>query len=529
MSRPGVEVTSAASAPPVGVPTDTSVGFVVAEAAMGPTTQPTLITSLDQFTQVYGQRLAAAPLGYDTLDAAFHEGLASCYFMRIAQGGAAASGSAATICGAGSTINAANVGAWGNTATLTLALAPTLLALAEGDGPKRKSKKDDDSDDEPRAVVLEGLTYDDGRDAPEEQVVTNYVATVSIGGNAVQTSLNLVTNQDLANFLASGGYLTLSGATLTNNITGAGTVTLTGGTDGTVPVTTGLAAALSLITPDLGPGQLSCPGKTDSTSLAAMLAHCAGTSDIGVNRVALLDSGQNDSNSTCKATAASLRGSIQDRYGSLWAPWAIIPGTAPGTTRTVPWSAIQLGLCARNDLLGNPNQAAAGSWGVSTYALDLAQNWTPAQMQDMLYAGVNTARQVYDQIEAFAFRTLVDPAGPRQAWVQLNHARLNMAIVAEANAIGYAFDFAQIDGRQHTIAKFNGQLAGMLKEFYDEDALFGDDVTQAFIVNTGPAVNTPDKIANGILSAVLSVRMSPHAELVQIAIAKYPITVDLTP
>ena len=46
-------------------------------------------------------------------------------------------------------------------------------------------------------------------------------------------------------------------------------------------------------------------------------------------------------------------------------------------------------------------------------------------------------------------------------------------------------------------------------------------------MNIGPAVNTIDKQADGILSALLQVRMSPHAELVQIAIVKQPITVSL--
>jgi hypothetical protein len=40
-------------------------------------------------------------------------------------------------------------------------------------------------------------------------------------------------------------------------------------------------------------------------------------------------------------------------------------------------------------------------------------------------------------------------------------------------------------------------------------------------------VNTIDKIADGILSAVMPCRMSPHAELVQIVTVKVPVTVAL--
>ena len=128
---------------------------------------------------------------------------------------------------------------------------------------------------------------------------------------------------------------------------------------------------------------------------------------------------------------------------------------------------------------------------------------------------------------AYAYRSLVDPNGPRQQWLQANWGRLNMAIVAEAEAVGQQFVFSQIDGRGITIASFNGSLSAMLKNFYDEGALYGETAADAYVVNTGPAVNTPDTIADGRLRAVLSVRMSPHAELVQIEIVKYATTVVL--
>ena len=43
----------------------------------------------------------------------------------------------------------------------------------------------------------------------------------------------------------------------------------------------------------------------------------------------------------------------------------------------------------------------------------------------------------------------------------------------------------------------------------------------------GSAVNTIEKLADGILSAVMETRMSPHAELVQIVSVKIPVTVAL--
>jgi len=312
-------------------------------------------------------------------------------------------------------------------------------------------------------------------------------------------------------------------ATDTSVAVAAGDVALAGGADGSVPVgANAFTATLAGIQSELGPGQLTAPGKSDYPSHAAILAAAANT-----DRVAILDGAITDGPLELTSAAALLRGAEQDRYGSLWGPWAVIPGRAPGTVRQIPWSPVQAALCARNDEAGNPNQAAAGAWGETQYVTALVQEFSPADCETLLYAGVDTARTVYGSVQAYAFRTLVDPAGPRQEWLELNWARLNMAIVAESKAVGQDYVFSQLDGRGHTIAAFGGQLAGMLTTYYNIDALYGEDVTDAFNVNVGPAVNTIDKLADGILSAVLTTRMSPHAELVQITIVKQPITVAL--
>ena len=510
MSRPGVEVTSAASAPPLGVPTDTSVAFVIGEAQMGPTDRPTRLTSLTDFTTTYGDRITGVE-SYDALDTYFHEGGATAYFLRLSDGAAAATADATSIV-AGNTLDAANPGAWGDGLKLDVVTTPG------GTTQSSKSSKSKSSGNGNGAQRSALLTY------PEQHAPGDtFMATVSLGGKAVQTSQPMTTQDELAQFLSSGPYLTITGSDGSAAIA-AGSVTLAGGDDGTVPVTDAgaLADALAVINPELGPGQVLAPGRSTMDDHAALLAHAAAT-----NRYAILDGGVHDDALALQSAAELLRGADEDRYGMLWGPWAVVPGLAPGTSRTVPWSPVQAALCARNDLAGNPNQAAAGSFGQTQWVTDLTQRFTPAECETLLYAGVDTARSVYGTIEAYAFRSLSDPAGNNQAWVQANYGRLAMAIVAEGEATGEDFVFSQIDGRGLDIAAFGGALAGDLITFYNAGALYGDDSTEAFVVNVGPAVNTPAKLADGVLSAVVSVRMSPHAELVQIQIVKQPITVSL--
>ena len=77
----------------------------------------------------------------------------------------------------------------------------------------------------------------------------------------------------------------------------------------------------------------------------------------------------------------------------------------------------------------------------------------------------------------------------------------------------------------------NGQdiafLRAMLVPFYESGALYGETAEDAFEVNVGQQVNTPETIAAGELHAVLEVRMSPFAEKVVIEIVKVDPTVAI--
>lgn len=476
MSRPGVEVYSLAAAPPSGVPTDTSVAFIVAEAAQGPTDAPTRLTSLDAFDSTYGSTRIPGTYGRDSVEIAFSEGVSTIYFMRAADGALAATADAAAIA-AGSTVDAASPGAWADGVKLDVA----------------------------------------------GSVGAKSVTVTSAAGAVVQKSgAVLVTLGDLQGFLASGTTLVASGGDPTTPLT-SGTVTLAGGDDGTLPASdTAVITAINGISKTLGPGNLGAPGRFAVDVQTALLAAAEAT-----NRYAVLDTDPAADAVELLSATLELRGLDSDRYGMLWAPWAVVSGVAPGTKRTIPWSPIQMGACARVDKTGNPNQAAAGQWGVSNSAIGLTQAFSDDEAEQLLYAGVDTARTVYGAVEAYGFRSLVDPNGPRRDWLQANWGRLNMAIVAQSERVGQSKVFAQLDGRGHTIAAYNGALAGVLLDFYNRDALFGDTAVDAFEVNTGPQVNTIENIADGILSAVLDVCMSPHAELVRIYIVKSPIAVAL--
>jgi len=270
--------------------------------------------------------------------------------------------------------------------------------------------------------------------------------------------------------------------------------------------------SLDQFTKQLGPGQVSCPGVFDAAAQSKILQHCADH-----NRVALLEADPaSDTASELEAEAAALASDPNAWCGSLWAPHAVIPGVAAGTTRDVPFTAIEAGLIARLDRAGNPNRAAAGKNGQSVYATDLVGTFTDDEYEAMNEAGVDLARLVYGGVRAYGYRSL----STNPNWTSFGWARTNMAIRAQAEVIGERFVFEQLDGRGRTIAQFGSELRAMLVPFYEIDALYGETADDAFQVDVGNQVNTPETIANGELHAVIKVRMSPFSEWVVIEIVK---------
>jgi len=281
-----------------------------------------------------------------------------------------------------------------------------------------------------------------------------------------------------------------------------------------------IQAALDALTKDYGPGQVFICHTlgTVAANQSALLAHAAAT-----NRVALLSPADGDA-AALTAAASALRTDTNARYGALFAPTAVCPGVAGGTTRTIPYAALEAGIIARNDAFLSPNVPAAGDNGQSTFAMDITTAYTDLEYKNLNEAGVDMARLIYGGVRTYGYRTLVDPTGPQGMWESLGWARLNMSIVAQAEAIGEHYVFSQIDGRMKTISSFGSDLRAMLVPMYEAGALYGATPDEAFDVNVGSAVNTPATIANGELHAVIQVRMSPFAEWVVIEIVKVATT-----
>lgn len=472
---PGTSVATRQASPPRSTPTSTGVWFVAGITEQGPTT-PQVVQSIDDYLAIYGQRVSQG-LVYDALDAFFQEGGSQAIVARV-------------------------VGPSPVYATVNLldnASATSLVVTAKSYGSYANGWK----------IIVTGS-------GP-------YTITVEdASSNVLEVSGSLTTQADAVAYGLVSEYVNIALGGSSNPPVAETNKTLAGGTDDYTDATdTQWQAAITAFTKDLGPGQISMPGRTTGTSHANLIAHAAAN-----NRRALLDFADSGSRASLVTAAGTDTAVTNSEYAAAFAPWAIVPGVLSGTTRTVPFSAIAAGIMARNDQAGlTPNQPSAGTlYGVSRYTLGLSQPaWTDADRELLNDAGVNVAMVINGQPTVFGYRTLA-PSNVPSDWLLLSNSRLVMAIVAQALAIGQGYVFRQIDGNGFLFADFQADLVGMLMPYYNDGSLYGATPQDAFSVDVGPSVNTADTIAALELRAVLSLRLSPDAEQVPIQIVTTTLT-----
>jgi hypothetical protein len=446
--------------------------FVIGMAEKGPTA-PVLIRSMDEFVATFGSRVSYGNL-YDIVDAYLREGGTRAYVSRVV-GPSATKASLTLNDSAGTpapTVNAVakNAGAWG--ANLKVAVTGTTGNI--------------------RIVVTDGTTGD--------LLETSPVFTE-------RDDLLAYTGSDYLDFVATGSSVLLPDILTATSLTG-------GDDDRAAVVDATYVAAMSMFGLALGSGQIAVPGVMTTTVQSGLLAHAA-----AFNRVALLDAPDSATAATILAAANAIRSDDNARYGAMFGPKVNIPGITSGTTREMWASVIVAGLMARQT---NPAVAAAGVNGVSRLALSVKYEYTDAERESLNAGSVDIMRPLYGAIRNYGFRSLVDPQTFPE-WVQFTAARVIMGIKQDAGEIAERHVFMTIDGKGIEFSTFGGELSSMLSGYFQNNSLYGDSPQEAYLVDVGSTVNTPETIMDGQINANLLVRVSPFGEMVSVQIAKVPL------
>jgi hypothetical protein len=479
---PGTTVIERDSPNPASAPTDGSVWFVAEAAIRGDHTKAIRITSPAQVLSLLDGDCSYS-FGPTAVKRFFASGGSTVYYGRVV--GPTPVKASALIAGAVGNvlkIEADSVGAWGNGATGGLTYAVTNGAVG-------------------------------GSATRQIQVYRNAVL--------VETSaeFDAATLQAAVDWSGLSSYvrLTLQGGS--GLATVAAATNLTGGTDDNANITAAQrAAALTVLSANLGPGQVSMPGITALQSRQDLIAHAQAT-----NRRVVID-GQDlgpAGKATLKSDIVSARAAPGAQAGGTFTPWIVVPGTAAGSTRTIPPCSDVAALIAVTDRKFGPNQPAAGDQGIIRNAIGLTQTFSDADADELNEASQNLIRVIDGQIQVYGWRTLLDKASNPNHWM-LSNERLMMYIKARGRAIGKHYVFRKLDGR--TLEDCKIEMSGMLLDYYNAGDLVPDPADKrpgtAFRVDVGSNVNTPTTIQAGLLNVEITVRMASFAETVVIGVTK---------
>jgi phage tail sheath protein FI len=479
--RPGTQVIVKTSSPPRTAPTDTGVWFVVGLTDAGPTV-PTLLQSLDDFIRIFGGRVSWSVL-YDAIDVFFREGGSSVYVTRVV--GPAAVTASKNLLDAGAGIS--------------------LVVKAKGPG----AGSSPSTGNSLKVAVVAG------------SVGGTYVIQIYDSNNVLlEQSPDLTTQQDAITWSAQSLYVNITlGATALVPVVVA-SAALTGGADDRASITdTQWLNSLNQMSRELGPGNVSAPGRTTDVGHTQLLDHAQAR-----NRIAFLDYPDTPTQATLTTSAVNSKTTGNGQYGGGFAPWVLVPGVVAGTLRTVPPSAAVAGCAARVDATDNANTPPAGIKGQLRYAVGLSQPAWDATARDALNsAGVNVIRFIYGGYRIYGWRSLADPIN-LPTWLDLSNGRYLMSLVARSLSIAENYVFAPIDGQGQLIARFGGSLTAECMKDWNAGIIYGLSAKDAFNVDVSSAVNTPTTIAANELRANVAVRPSPDAELVTVQIVNVGIT-----
>lgn len=466
----------------------TGQAFMVGQATGGPPVGT--VYSLDELVALTGARISSGFL-YDSAEAFFREGGTQLNYSLVVSSTAVAAYKDLNNAGAAATlrVTAAGVGLYGNS---------------------WRVKVETSVQDATIPVGYFVITVDDGAGTVIETMPPMADETSAIQYAAANWKRAVLSDQAAAGVPVALSYTALAS-----------------GTAGGAIVDADWQTALDLFPKAWGPGQVLAPGRTTSVGHLQVIAHA-----VANNRIALLDATDTATVATITALADSDYAAPNQgaRRAQLCWPWAVVPGLVPYTTRIVPWSAVQAGLCARVDALGNPNEPVAGETLAKSprWVLGLSQaNPTEADRTTLNDKGVNVALMVSDngggqRPVMYGNRTLcrelVDPN-----WLQISGSRMIMRVEDDVDQIMRPLVHAQ-NQKGSLTGRLSGEIAAMLGDHLKRGALYGDTPQEAFAVNCGPQINTDVSIAAGLLKASVAVRVTPGADRVNTELVRVSIT-----
>lgn len=514
---PGISVTTGVRVGPTGVDTaPASTLFIAGTAERGPLNEARLVLGMSQFESIYGEFTSGTTL-WDNVKTFFEEGGTRCYVARTAGGNSPALAKAdvdivdasAGIC---VTLTAANEGDWANTGGGAEGLK-AIVTVATG------------------AVTL-AIYYKN--------------ALVWTGGPFVNETLIdgsiKYAKQSLVEAVNSAGALTdLVTAAVGASILApaAATYSFTGGVDNTSTATAAnFVTALDLFDYDLGAGAVAIPGQASTTIWDGLRDHA-----VANRRIALCASAQSADTATAIGDADAYWGTTaatrtNGSYMAWFWPWVEVPD-GYGSVRAQSPEAYAAAARARA-------HSQTGAWRVGAGEISTAKYVTGLYAVSSTGARITVTKTIADSMDASRVNSLriingaVRVYGARSVssdetnWRFITYRDTLNYITMQAEKALEPLVFSPIDGRGTLFGRVEATLTGLMEPIRIKGGVYegvdqntGQVVDRGYSIDVSASNNPAGQLAQGIVSAIVGVRVSPVADQYSITITKSTLTANV--
>jgi uncharacterized protein len=484
----------------------TAVAAFVGFAANGPFHTPTLVTSWDQYTQLFGGFTDGAYLPLSVYGY-FANGGGAAYVVRI--GGQAEDASAP----------AAGGGRRADKAAEPAALGGFLVAAKPGVTGVSVEVTDPDGENPPedrfKVLVRQGDQVVETYEASTRKNVKGYLVNQARASRLIQVT----EQQGAAQSRPAAQTLAVPDAPASPAANGSGQVVRLDAAEyvGDAAARTGFGGLETIdeITMVAVPDLMSAYQRGDidaegvRTVQLAVISHCEQMGD----RVAVLDTPPGLNAQQVRAWRNDEAG-YDSRYASLYYPWVRVFDPAAGHNTTVPPSGHIAGVWARSDTERGVHKAPANE--VIRGAVDLELRLSKGEQDLLNPIGVNCVRAFPGRgIRVWGARTLSsDPA-----WRYLNVRRL-FNYLEESILLGTQWVvFEPNDDRLWSSIRRN--VTAFLTEEWRRGALFGRTAEEAFYVKCDRDNNPPESIDQGRVVCEIGVSPVKPAEFVVFRLAQF--------
>lgn len=505
---PGISVTTGVRVGPTGADTaPASTLFVVGTAERGPVNKPRLVLGMSQFESIYGEFTSGTTL-WDNLKTYFEEGGTRAYVQRIA-GGTLAKADVDIMDGAGTpaiwaTLTAANEGTWANTAGGKEGLK-AVVAVASG-------------------AVTVSVYYKN----VEIWSAGPFVDETLIDGTTKYAKQAFVEAVNSAPALAE---LVVASVGPSTAAPVADTYELTGGTDTPASVTASTyVTGLSKFDYDLGAGAVACPGQSGSTIWNGLRDHAKNN-----RRIALCSSAEGADRSTAIGDADGYWGTTaatrtDGSYMAFYWPYVKVPD-GYGSTRNQSPECFVAAARARAHQQTGAWRAGAGEISIARYVTGLYSDVTRADADVVEANRMNALRVINGAVRVYGARSV---SADETNWRFITYRDTLNYITAQAEKALEPLVFRPIDGRGNLFGSVESILTAMMEpirigggvyEGFDKNT--GRPVDRGYSVDVSAANNPAAQLAQGTVSALVGVRVSPVADKYTITITKSTLTANV--